>query len=274
MLPSDATPPHQAPDPVVPPAEPPTGPRPPGEQPARSGRVWSLALGAGLVGGLLGWLTAEAAILLVKPETAMFNAMGVMIESVTRQGEIKALATRAHLSFGLLGAWLGLALGLAGGLARRSARQAMIAGLAGLVAGGIVGASASMALVPVYQAHRDANPGTTDLTVPMLVLGGIWVLVGASGGLAFGLGLGGKGRIAGAMVGGLIGAAFGTLAFAVIGATAFPLDKTHLPISESWPSRLAARLSVALLAALGIGAMLTREPTRRPASPPPAPPAS
>ncbi|QDV34258.1 hypothetical protein [Tautonia plasticadhaerens] len=236
----------------------------PADGPDRSRRVWSLALGAGLVGGLIAWAAGEAAIAAVKPETEMLSAMGVMMETVSRKGEIEANATKSHLSSGVLGGALGLCLGLGGGLARRSARQGAIAGAVGLVVGGAVGTAGSMALAPVYQAHRDAEPLSTDLTVPMLVHGGIWTLVGAAGGLAFGLGLGaGRGDLVAAVVGGLIGAALGTLAFEALGAAAFPLDKTHMPVSASGTSRLASRMTVALLAAAGIGAMLTREPSRR-----------
>jgi hypothetical protein len=243
----------------------------PSTRSTQASRIWSLALGAGVVGGLIAWLSGEAAIVAVQPETEMLNAMGVMVETVSRKGEIKANATRSHLSSGLLGASLGLTLGLAGGLARRSPRQGAIAGLAGLVVGGVLGTSASMAMVPVYQAHRDADPLSTDLTVPMLVHGGIWILAGAAAGLGFGLGLGGgRGQLVGAIAGGLIGAALGTLAFEVIGAAAFPLDKTHMPVSASATSRLASRMLVGLLAAAGIGAMLTREPSRSP-GPKPAP---
>lgn len=241
----------------------PADPAPEAGAPARSRRVWSLALGGGLVGGLIAWAAGEAAMIAVQPETEMLSAMGVMVETVSRKGEIKANATRSHLCSALLGGALGLCLGLAGGLARRSARRGAVAGAVGLVVGGALGAAGSMALVPVYQAHRDAEPLSTDLTVPMLVHGGIWILAGSAGGLAFGLGLGAsKGDLASAVVGGLIGGALGTLAFEVVGAAAFPLDKTHMPVSASGTSRLASRMLVALLAAAGIGAMLTREPPK------------
>ena len=53
------------------------------------------------------------------------------------------------------------------------------------------------------------DPQSQDLTLPMLTLGSIGSAVGAAGGLAFGLGLGGRDRWSKSLFGGLLGAALG-----------------------------------------------------------------
>jgi len=94
--------------------------------------------------------------------------------------------------------------------------------------------------------------------------------VGAAGGLAFGIGLGGRDRWVKSLVGGLLGAALGTVAYEVIGAVAFPTDKTELPISLSPRTRAMLHLLVAVMAATGsalaLGLSSTRRSTEAPAS--------
>ena len=77
----------------------------------------------------------------------------------------------------------------------------------------------------------------------MLVHGGIWGPIGAAGGLAFALGLGGGPRSAfRATLGGLVGASLGTVLFEIVGAWFFPLAKTAYPIAVGAGARLTARL--------------------------------
>ena len=67
--------------------------------------------------------------------------------------------------------------------------------------------------------------------LPLLTLGSICSSVGAAGGLAFGIGLGGRDRWMKSLLGGLVGAALATVVYELVGAIAFPTDKTELPIS-------------------------------------------
>ena len=71
------------------------------------------------------------------------------------------------------------------------------------------------------------------------------------------------------ILGGLVGGLLGAVVYEMIGAFVFPMDKTTQPISETWGTRLIARLAVAIFAAAGAawGASESRprpSPTRRP----------
>ena len=85
----------------------------------------------------------------------------------------------------------------------------------------------------------------------MLLHGGIWSAIGAAGGLAFSVGLGGRGRAVRALLGGLLGAFGGTMIYELIGGLAFPVAEADRPVSATWGTRLIARLAVASLAAVG-----------------------
>ena len=71
-------------------------------------------------------------------------------------------------------------------------------------------------LVSVFFKRHD--PQSVDLLLPLLTHGAIWSAVGAIGGLAFGLGLGGQGRWKATMMGGLLGAAAATVVYEMVGA--------------------------------------------------------
>ena len=92
----------------------------------------------------------------------------------------------------------GLGLGLVGGLIHRSLLRGVMAGAAGLVLGGVTGVLTARVLALVYYKNLSGD----DLTYSLIVHGGVWGAVGAVGGLAFGLGLGGWDRLARATVGG------------------------------------------------------------------------
>ena len=100
-----------------------------------------------------------------------------------------------------------------------------------------------------YKVH---DPQSTDLAVPLLTHCAIWSVVGAIGGVAFGLGIGGKHRWKSTLAGGLLGAAVATVFFEISGALVFASDKTDLPLSSSAVSRATAHLLVAILTAVGV----------------------
>ena len=83
-------------------------------------------------------------------------------------------------------------------------------------------------------------------------------LVGTAGGagLAFAVGLGQRGRLGQAVAAGFLGAVLGAVAFECSGAAFFPLARTGELISETWPSRLLARLLVTLGAAVAVALSL------------------
>ena len=89
----------------------------------------------------------------------------------------------------------------------------------------------SLIFLSIFFTRYDPQSG--DLVLPLLTHGAIWSAVGAFGGLAFGLGLGGQGRWKATMVGGLVGAAAATVVYELVGALVFASSKTDLPLSSS-----------------------------------------
>ncbi len=166
----------------------------------------------------------------------------------------------ATLTFTAMGGFLGLTMGLAGGLARRSVLASSLAAIGGLLLGTAAGASTALGLVSNF--YKKYDPQLGDLTLPLLTHGGIWSAVGAIGGLAFGLGLGGNGRWKATVVGGLVGAAAATVIYEFVGALAFATNKTDLPVSSSITTRGMAQLLVAILSAVGMVLALRQSPKR------------
>jgi len=233
---------------------------------ASRGLIWFLALSAGLVAGIVSWLAGETRVLQVDPELVTVQGMGGPSQEASPTTVQAAERQTSALVFGVFGAAMGLALGLAGGFAGRSSRRAGIAAGFGLIAGGIVGAVAPFAVLPMF--HRAGGPGPDDMIPPMLMHSGVWVGVGAVAGLAFGIGLGGRRRIIAPLIGGAVGAVIGAIVFEFVGAIAFPLDSTARPISTTWESRLVARLLVAGFAALGIALAAADRRGVSPSTPP------
>ncbi|MFI5458558.1 MAG: hypothetical protein ACHRXM_24255, partial [Isosphaerales bacterium] len=150
--------------------------------------------------------------------------------ALDRDRIIRGLVNSDAVSFVQQGAILGAVLGLAGGLARRSAPGGLAAATAtGLVLGTAAAAGAAYGLLPVY--YRNVDPQGNALTIPMLTHGGIWAAAGATAGLAFGLGR--QGRWAHSALGGLLGGVAGAIVYELVGAIAFPLNKTSQPVSAT-----------------------------------------
>lgn len=159
----------------------------------------------------------------------------------------------ATLSYGALGALLGMALGAAGGTSRRSPGAAITAALIGLVLGAAAGSGTTFLILPWYHAFYaipSPETGTQEMCLALATHGGIWVAVGAVAGLALGLGLGG-GRIARAIIGGILGAVLAAGIYEFGGAVGFPLDKTLQPLAMAPGPRLLAHLAVALCVSAG-----------------------
>jgi hypothetical protein len=226
--------------------------------PASRHRLWLVGLVTGLLAGAGSWLAGEAARRYIDPTPL---SREVFPGAQTAQLLASASVASGMLTLGLQGAILGMSLGLAGGLAGRSAVAALKAAAVGAVVAGSAGALAARFLVPLYFKNMDDQ--AADLTLPLLIHGGMWCPIGATAGLAFGLGLGGVARQARAGFAGLLGAGVGTMVYEAGGALIFPLAKTVLPISLSAGSRALAHLSVATLTAL-CAAVACQEPTRKP----------
>ena len=211
--------------------------------PARS-RHWPAAFAAGVIATALSWGAGEAALDFF-PQKQINPLAGTIDMALYNRVVVK----NAALAYGLQGAILGLSLGLAGAAIRRSPGHAVQAGLTGLLAGGAVGAAASFGLFTAFYAIVHAN--SPDILPSLMAHGGVWALIGACGGAAFGLGVGGHGRVARAAVGGLIGAALGAVVYEFAGGILLPLDQTGEPQATSGLARLLACALVNVGAALG-----------------------
>lgn len=215
-------------------------------------RIWTLTLAAGLIAGFASWLVGETLQGRFQPGLLVTNGIPSPEESKAHSMVMAAaVMLEATLAFASLGAALGLALGVAGGTAGRSARAASIAGVSGAILGAVAGAAMTQLLLPIY--FRSYDPDNEDLILGLLIKGGISSAIGAAGGaaLAFGIGLGDRGRAVRAILGGLLGAIAGVLVYELIGILAFPLDETTKPISATWGTRLLARLAVTIFASVG-----------------------
>jgi hypothetical protein len=248
--------PHEA-DPTSPTPPPPPAPAPAPEAAGRSARrpevirTWLMTLAAALLAGIASWLVGERTYDYFRPSEGA-GADLFRFAALNRETSI-AQARNGAVTFGALGALLGLGLGLAGGLSRRSPAGALVGGAVGLVLAGAAGALPAFAVMPWQWMHRNDDPATLDLMMPLLIHGGLWCALGAAAGLAFAVGRVGLKPIPlleGAL-GGLVGAAFGTVVFELVGGFAFPLAHTAYPFSANPGTRLLARLCVTLFAAAG-----------------------
>ena len=70
---------------------------------------------------------------------------------------------------------------------------------------------------------------SAEMASSLLVHGLPWAAVGAAGGLAFGIGLGGRARAVRGLLGGLLGAIAGAFLYEIIGALALPDARSSSP---------------------------------------------
>ena len=230
---------------------PPTEPRPTSDSlPSPPGPVaapWGWALLAGVLAGLLTSLGGEIAWRDIRQAKTPFLTPFPTPEDHAR---VVGYLVRSHtMSFAQQGALLGAILGLAGGLARRSVRAGLLSALVGFMLGGAFAAGAAYGILPIY--YDTFDPQEDPLIYTMLTHGAIWAAAGIAAGLAFGLGLGGRGRWLRGALGGLLGGIAATMLYDLVGALAFPLDKTSDPVAATLVTRLFAQLTVGLLVAAG-----------------------
>jgi hypothetical protein len=206
---------------------------------------------AGLLAGLIAFGLGELIYGRFPPELVSQSVGGNQVLRPTLETKAASDARNSATAFGVLGGAIGLFLGLAGGLERRSIGSAAKAGCVGLVLGVTVGAVLPLVLVVPYL--RMLNRRTADdLFLSLALHAMLWGPLGAVGGLAFGIGRGRSGQTLRLIVGGLMGAIVGTIAYDAIGGAITPLAGTADAISTTWPTRLLARLLVAISAAMAI----------------------
>ena len=181
----------------------------------------------------------------------------------------RVIVLNAALTHGLQGAILGLILGLAGGLASRPVRVGRLAGLSGLLLGGALGAAGSFGVFTTFHALIDAN--SQEIIPSLLAHSGVAALMGAAGGLAFGMGSGGRGTAIRAAIGGLVGAALGASLYEIVGAILFPVAKTGDPLAASGAARFLWHGLVDLFVGLGAAAVANSSPSATQGAPNPSP---
>jgi hypothetical protein len=224
----------------------------------RSGAVRLWALGAGAAAALASWLLIEATRDSFKPTGTANQFMGSTFLIPGSQERAAAGARNAALAFGLMGATVGLAFGLAGGLARPSARAGAVATFLGLVLGAAAGVGATVAALPVASRVHERDPGnmSAEMAASLLTHGGPWGAIGAAGGLAFGIGLGGRGLAVRTLLGGLLGGVAGAILYELLGALALPATKIIEPIAATWGVRLLAQVLAVIPTAAGVAALV------------------
>jgi hypothetical protein len=229
----------------------------------RSGPVRLWALGAGAAAALVSWLLIETTLDSFKP---MATPKGSTPFLAPGAGERATAGTRnAALAMGLMGATVGLLLGLAGGLARQSAGAGAVAAFLGLMLGAAVGAGASFAAVPLAFRIHELDPGntSTEMASSLVVHGLPWAAVGAVGGLAFGIGLGGRTQSSRGLLGGLLGAIAGAFLYEIVGAMALPGSRIIDPIAATTGVRLLAQILAVIPTAAGVAALVPYAADRR-----------
>jgi len=239
---------------------------------SRAGWIaWSLT--AGLLAGLVAGVGGEAAFGLFQPPNrrpADFAKLdsyerSSVLSQIIREETPPTEAKNAALTYGLLGLALGGSLGLAGGLARRSPRAGVKAGLIGGMLGGATGAGAAWPMTYLFYHYLDPESG---VALPLLIRSGILLPVGAAAGLAFGSGSGGRRSIIRGLLGGIAGAALGTMLFEVFNAAAFPLVRVTSPISGERLPRLLLIFCVTVFTSLGTAVGTQAAGRSRPLAPP------
>jgi MFS family permease len=214
--------------------------------------IWVFTLATGLAAGVGAWALAEPIYGRYQPAPTSATQPTPAESDAAAAEQRRAMILETSLTFGTLGALLGLTFGMAGGFARGSLRGGLAAAAIGLMLGAAGGLGAGWLLTSMQDDLIESV--ADDLLVALLVQGGICAVVGAMAGSAFSLGLGEDDRRFDfrVVVGGLLGAVAGLIVYQMAGGIAFPLDGTSLPLSKSWATRLIAKALVAGCAAIGV----------------------
>ena len=97
---------------------------------------------------------------------------------------------------------------------------------------------------------------SVEMAASLLVHGLPWGAVGAVGGLAFGIGQGGRAAGWRDLLGGLLGAVPGAILYEIAGALALPGTKIIEPVASTWGVRLLAQGLAVISVAAGVAALV------------------
>jgi hypothetical protein len=212
-------------------------------------QIWAIALSTGIATGIIFWLAGESVRGLFPPQLFQVTVAFTTYTQPTAASLNTADLKNATLVFTILGAVTGLAMGIAGGFAGRSLARGLVVGLGGFAAGGLVGALASLGLIPLF--YRRLVPDPNDFLSPILIHAGIWMAIAAVGGLAFAVGMRCTRRSFDAVVGACLGAFLATLVFHGLGEALFADSGSTAPVATSALVRLLASFLVTVLIACG-----------------------
>ena len=218
-------------------------------QPAIHGKLSAASVVLYLLGaaaaGFAGWKIGES--------NRDYATVPLEISSKAYQfAELNAETVRVNsingsLVYGGLGLCLAVGTILATKLAARGQCPPVLQSLAAFAAVVALSAAPSFVMMPAFAASADRDPGSLDLTMPLLIHLGLWAPIGAGIGLLFGI-LRNRG-IAGTIestLAGAVGATLGTVVFEFLGAIVMPTDKTNEPMPGTERARLAAAMCVSM----------------------------
>ena len=221
------------------------------ETPISALRIWSITLFAGIVTGLVSWGAGEMAQGLFKPEqypTVIMGGTTMMLPTATSSN--RAEFKNAVVANALLGGIAGMTMALAGGLVASAPFRGFFVGLGTQAVGAAAGAFSSLLLLRSF--YRGYVPNVNDLISPILIHGGIWLLIGGISGVGFGFGMGNRRRLPAIIGGAILGGLFSSILYETIVASFFPDSQPTGPIAGSPSIRLLSMLSVTFMIALGI----------------------
>lgn len=204
-----------------------------------------LYLLAAAMAGLAGWKIGES--------NREYATVPLEISSKAYQfAELNAETVRVNsingsLVYGGLGLCLATGTILATKLSAPRDCPPIVQSLAAFVAVVALSAAPSFVMMPAFAAAADRDPGSLDLTMPLLIHLGLWGPIGAGIGLLFGTvrNRGVAGTIESTLAG-AVGATLGTIMFEFLGAIVMPMDKTIEPMPGSERARLAAAMCISM----------------------------
>lgn len=235
---------------------------PGGPRPLPPAKLWAMVLVTAVVAGLLSWGAIEATRDFFKPrlfEVHLPDGSTSMQPSLESQKHADTRNTA--LVFAIQGGFLALAMGLVGGLASHSPARGLVVGLFAQVAGAAAGALTASFLFPIL--FRDLVPNPNDLLTPLLIQAGIWMAIGAVGGLALALGLGAFRRVPDALWGSLLGAFLAAGFYRLLHGVLSPASGPMVLVATDPTGRLIAAFCLAVLVTAG-AAKGALGPTERP----------